>query len=400
MSPVTTELVPNGVKFLNELTQFAEKHGLELLGTAPIRKDEIGWLRPHSERLHTWVNEKRHGEMEYMEARLEARCAPHLLLPNARTALVFWASHHFPTPPVPTHLTARVARYAWGRDYHNVLRKSVSKVHRWIGEQFEAYQSYTSIDTGAILERAFAERAGIGWIGRSTMLINQDKGTFGSLAVIFTNLNLPTEETAHPFRCGTCQDCVIKCPTQALSPDGLDARLCISYWTIEHRGMIPLEMRTKIDDWLFGCDICQDVCPWNRKAENADDARWQPKDEHATPNLRQWLALSHEALDEHLRGSPLRRAKPTGLKRNICIVAANLQLASLLPDIEIAMLNDPSDIVRATALWAATKLGSKTALDATAYDPSPTVIAERRSLLGSQPLPAQEKSVNQDVNGG
>jgi len=365
---------------LSRLSQFSSSHGLELVGVTPLKNDEMGWFVPHAERFQTWISDTKHADMEWLSNRLSERCMPHQLMPTARSALVFWSSHYFEPFVRPSYRTAKVARYAWGRDYHNILKKSLRKVHRWLDDEFDGVERYTSVDTGAILERAFAENSGLGWIGRSTMLIHQKKGTFGSLAVMFIDKDLVIDSDKHPFRCGTCTSCVSDCPTGALSDDGLDARLCISYWTIEHRGIIPTEFRAKIGDWVFGCDICQDVCPWNHKAPHNDGERWQPKRAHAWPNLVEWLKLSDDELDTLLMGSPLRRAKPEGLKRNICIVLANQRATETLPILEDVAQTHPSPVVRATAVWACVELGSDQVLSLTAGDTAQEVQSERLLL--------------------
>ena len=366
---------------LSRLSQFASTHGLELLGVSPLRSDEMGWFVPHAERFRNWIDGQNHADMEWLSTRLEERCMPHQLMPTAKSALVFWSSHHFEPFEKPMYRTANVARYAWGRDYHNILKKALRKVHRWLDDEFGTLARYTSVDTGAVLERAFAENAGLGWIGRSTMLIHQRKGTFGSLAVVFIDKEINAPSGKHPFRCGTCTACISDCPTGALSDQGLDSRLCISYWTIEHRGMIPVSFRSQIGNWLFGCDICQDVCPWNAKATYASPDRWRPKREHAWPHLIEWLTLSDSALDQYLNGSPLRRAKPEGLKRNICIVLANQNAVETVPILEEVALTHESPIVRATAVWACGQLGSARIIGCTVNDPSIEVQTERQRLL-------------------
>ena len=366
---------------LVRLSNFAENQGLELIGIAPLQRDELGWFRPHAERLRDWVADEKHAGMKWLSDRVEERCVPHQLLPQAKSALVFWSGHHFEAFPKPKYHTAKVARYAWGRDYHNILKKALRKVYRWLDEELGEHGRYTSVDTGPILERAFGQRSGLGWIGRSTMLIHQHRGTFGSLAVVFLDRAFAQETPSHPFRCGSCIQCLVDCPTNALSDEGLDARLCISYWTIEHRGMIPLGMRAQIGDWVFGCDICQDVCPWNHKAPHTPPDRWRPKSEHAWPDLVQWLSLPDDELDRLLLGSPIRRAKPEGLKRNICIVLANQGAADTVPLLEHIAQNHESSVVRATALWAGVQLGSERILKLTEADAAEEVITERNTLM-------------------
>lgn len=361
---------------MDSLREYTQTLGFEVLGCAPVEPLGHGWFAPHVARFETWLAEGRHGEMAYMAARAGERVVPEQLLPGVRSAIVLWLPHRTPVQPRPPHGLGRVAAYAWGRDYHNVARKALRKLRRWFAEHAPTGQVYACVDTGPVLERAFGERAGVGWIGRSTMLIHQRFGTFGSLAVIFTTLDLPTADAAHPNRCGTCTDCVDLCPTGALDAGGLDARKCISYWTIEHRGIIPREIRTGLGEWVFGCDICQDVCPWNHRAPRADPALWRPKPEHAWPDLVSWLNMSADALEETLIGSPMRRARGQGLRRNALIVLANTGYRAALPEIERLVVEDPDPVIRATATWAARTLGSERIVALAAADADPRVRAE------------------------
>jgi len=345
----------------DEIKQQAKTLGFELLGAAPVEAIGGGWMAPHVERYETWVKDEQFASMKWMANRIEERVMPEKLLPDVRSALVFWMHHKTPPPPRPAGDVGRVAAYAWGRDYHNVLRKQLRKLDRWFFQINPDYKRYVSIDTGAVLERAFGERAGVGWIGRSTMLINPSYGTFGSLGVIFVNFEVATAPEAHPFRCGTCRDCIDLCPTGALTDGRLDANKCISYWTIEHRGLIPKNVRAGLGEWVFGCDICQDVCPWNSRAPHADPGVWKPHADRAWPKLGEWINTPSDALEDTLIGSPLRRAKGTGLRRNAMIAAANLRFTTLLPMIEEVLETDDDPVLRATAAWAALTLGSETA---------------------------------------
>ena len=350
---------------------------MELIGVAPVPSGEgptTGWWAQHVARLKGWVEEGSHAEMEWMTSQLDARCDPQRLLPGARSALVLWLGHRFEPPERPAHLSGRVATYAWGRDYHNILRRVLRQLVKRVKELEPQATCHGSVDTSPVLERSFAERAQVGWIGKSTMLIHPRRGTYGSLAVLLTTLELPSAPEPHPGRCGTCQDCITLCPTGALSARGLDARRCISYWTIEHRGVIPREMRPLIGEWVFGCDVCQEVCPWNRRAPYEDEtseALWSPQRSRAWPDLVAWLEMSDEALSESLLGSPLRRALPSGLKRNALINLANQSALSALPVIE-RQLTHPDLGVQTAALWALTTL---------------TIEGERRGLLDTTTLP-------------
>ncbi len=345
---------------LSALRAVSDAAGFAAVGVAPVMPLGGGWFAPHAERFEAWLANGQNADMTWMAERAEARLAPAHLLPGAATALCFWLPHRTPKPDTlpdgPNRPpTGRIAAYAWGRDYHNVARKSLRKVLRWILAACPEVRTYQSIDTGAVLERAYAERAGLGWIGKSTMLISTTSGTFGSLAVIFLDRRFETEEPvepAHPFRCGTCTACIDECPTGAIVSDGVvDARRCISYWTIEHRGLIPVEKRASIGDWLFGCDICQDVCPWNRDVPRASAERWKPT--RPDLSLEHILTTEPDVLEQSLEGSPLLRTRAPGLRRNALIVAANTKAVTLLPLIERLAVNDPDPVVQATAVWAA-----------------------------------------------
>lgn len=355
----------------------AEAAGFALLGVAPVEPLGGGWFAPHVERLEAWIAAGKHAGMGWLAERAAERTAPERLLPGVRSAVVLWMPHRCPELPRPAdRLTGRVAAYAWGRDYHNLCKKSLRKLRRAIATMDPDAQTYAAADTGPILERAFAERAGLGWIGRSTMLIHPEHGTFGTLAVVFVDRELPTAPAAHPYRCGTCTACVDLCPTGALSAQGLDARKCISYWTIEHRGLIPREMRAQIGEWVFGCDVCQDVCPWNNRSTRADPQRWQPQLDRMWPDLVAWIETPSEALRRSLDGSPLKRALGEGLRRNAMIVLANGGHRAALPAIEQVLRSDPDPVLRATAAWAAMALGSERASAVAAADPDPLVRAE------------------------
>ncbi len=303
------------------LAEAATRAGFEVVGVAPVEPAGGGWLAPHAARLRDWLDEGADASMSWIAERLEERVVPEALLPGARSAVALFLPHRTPDIPRPPGAVGRVARYAWGRDYHNVARKGLRKIRRWLLTHHPTVGTYLSVDTGPVLERAWAERAGVGWIGRSTMLIHPRLGTFGSLAVLFVDVELPAASAPHPFRCGTCTACVDACPTGAISADGrVDARRCISYWTIEHRGPIPEEVQPLLGDWVFGCDVCQDVCPWNNDAPRAPSERWQPRPERAWPDLRAWAR--GEVGD--LAGSPLQRAGVESLQRNARIALRNL----------------------------------------------------------------------------
>lgn len=357
------------------LADIAASVGFELMGIAPVEPLGTGWYAPHAAAFASWIADGHHAGMTWLAERAAERLVPQHLMPGARSAAVFWLGHRVPDPPRPDGPHARVAAYAWGRDYHNVVRKALRKVLRRLIAIDPAVRVYMSIDTGAVLERAFGARGGVGWIGKSGMLIHPLRGTFGSLAVMFLDRTLEASPAGHPDRCGTCDACITACPTGAIvAPGRVDAGRCISYWTIEHRGLIPVEIRRGLGDWLFGCDVCQDVCPWNRDTPRADPSRWRPVFAHPDPLW--FLTNGDEALLAALSGSPLLRARLEGLRRNALIVLANQGRRDALPIIEAFAASDPDPVLRATATWAARVLGSATAGPRAAADAEPLVRAE------------------------
>jgi epoxyqueuosine reductase len=346
----------DSAKLKEALSNHLDSLGVDLLGIAPLETETDQWFKVHQDKLKLWVEEGKHADMDWLSDKLEERLMPKILLPSAKNAIVLWMNHYFPLPEQPDYPTAKIARYAWGRDYHQILRKIVEKTKKYLQSLVPDAEFYASVDSGPVLERAFAQRGHIGWIGKSTMLIHPHRGTYGSLAVIFSNLELEGSVGNHKNHCGTCERCIEICPTQALSKEGLDARKCISYWTIEHRGMIPIEIRKAMGNLVFGCDLCQEICPWNRKAKMGNPEIWQIKPTHIYPNFKDWLRMSDEALNEMLFGSPIRRAYPFGIKRNILIVIANLQMKTCIDEVKLC-LEHVNPVVRATAIWTLVTLG-------------------------------------------
>jgi epoxyqueuosine reductase len=374
------EPLPDGATLLGELAAEARRGGFEVVGVAPVEPIGAGWFAPHAARLKAWLDAGMHADMAWIARRAEERVVPERLLPGVRSAVVLWMPNRTAPVPRPSGARGRVSAYAWGRDYHNVVGKALRRLKAWILARHPDVRVYLSCDTGAVLERAFAERAGVAWIGRSSMAIHPRLGTFGSLAVVFFDVELPAAPAPHPNRCGKCTACVDLCPTGAIGPDGVvDSRRCISYWTIEFRGLIPAEVRPGLGEWVFGCDVCQDVCPWNRRAPYADPDVWRPVPERAWPDLVDWIGA--DDLDARLEGSPLRRAHVEGLRRNALIALANGRHVEALPAVERVLRTDADPVVRATAAWAARCLGSPTAAAVAAADPDPLVRAEANSPL-------------------
>ena len=346
------------------IKQAADDAGFDLAGVAPVHDfDEL-------DRFREWIAAGHAAEMKYMEARDEAgslkRSSLRSTLPWVRSVVVC-AINYNTAQPYSTQVAdpnrGWIARYAWGHeDYHEAVMKRLRVVENQLrlalpGTQNPALQTRCYVDTGPIVERVYAKYAGVGWIGKNTCILNQKQGSWLFLGVILTSLELEPDLPG-PDRCGTCTRCIDACPTDALiAPYQLDSNLCISYLTIEKRGPIPEHMREGIGRHVFGCDICQDVCPWNRKAPVTGTPEFQARDGLVNPAL-EWLAeITAEEFRETFRGSAVRRAKRTGLRRNAVIAIGNSGDRSFAPLLE-RLRADEDEVVAESADWAARRLSS------------------------------------------
>jgi epoxyqueuosine reductase len=317
------------------IKSWARDAGFDLAGIASVQQ------YPELARFPVWIAAGRAGEMKYLESRHEngvlRRAALQSVFPWARSVIVC-AINYNTAQPYSTEVSnpgnGWISRYAWSReDYHDSvlrrLREVESRIQHNAGN--DSFETRAYVDTGPIVERVYAKHAGIGWTGKNTCLINQKIGSWLFLGVIISSLELPVDAAA-PDRCGSCTRCIEACPTDALiAPYELDPNKCISYLTIEKRGAIPEELRSGVGHHVFGCDICQDVCPWNRKAASTAMPEFQPREGLVNPALA-WLAeIGEEEFRERFRGSPIKRAKRSGLRRNALIAIGNSRDRRLLP---------------------------------------------------------------------
>lgn len=353
------------IQFTNFVKQAAHAAGFELAGVAPVHEFE------ELDRFRQWIAAGHAGEMKYMETRNESgsleRASLRSTLPWVRSVIVCAINYNTAQPystqvQVNDSLRGWISRYAWGQeDYHqavlNRLRGVESKLRAAVGEPAPTAELQTRcyVDTGPIVERIYAKYAGTGWIGKNTCIINQKLGSWLFLGVILTSLELEPDLPA-PDRCGSCTRCIDACPTDALvAPYQLDSNRCISYLTIEKRGAIAEDIRAGMGHELFGCDICQDVCPWNRKAPATSAPEFQPREGLVNPAL-EWLAeMSAEEFREKFRGSALRRAKRSGLRRNAVIAMGNSRDPRFGPLLEKLKADDDA-VVAESADWAAKRL--------------------------------------------
>ena len=310
----------------------------------------------HASEFRTWLGEGAAGEMSYMERGEEKRCDPQKVLPGARSivvvALNYWQGESA-TPKAFGAAEGRIARYAWGKDYHEVISQKLDKIDNFLRRFGGRQKSY--VDTGPILERDHAAQAGIGWHGKSTMLIDTRLGTWFFLGEILTTLELPPDPPQRD-RCGTCERCIKACPTGAITaPHRLDARRCISYLTIELKSSIPVELRPLIGNRIFGCDDCLDACPWNRFAQASRETAFSARPSTTGMLLRDYLKLNDVEFRGLFRNSPIKRIKRRGLLRNVCVALGNVGDLADLPALKGAA-SDSDKLVAEHAAWAIARI--------------------------------------------
>lgn len=290
---------------------------------------------------------------------------PRNLMPSVRTIIslgISYLSDVAAEPSTPGQPRGRVARYAWGLDYHEVFKDKLWALHAYAQEQLgRDVEARALVDTARIVDRAVAQRAGLGWYGKNTNLLNRERGSWVLLGELLLDVALPTDEPVRTS-CGACARCMPACPTGALiAPGVLDNNRCISYLTIEHKGIIPRELRPLMGDWVFGCDICQDVCPVNRKAAPGNHAEFSPEQGIGpSPSLIELMELSEEEFRARFRRSPVKRAKLQGMQRNAAIALGNTGDAAAVP-VLVKALNGPHELVRGHAAWALGRLGGEAA---------------------------------------
>jgi epoxyqueuosine reductase len=304
----------------------ARELGFDACGIAPAAD------LPELSFISEWLARGYAGSMTYLERSAERRADVRRVLPSARTVIVT-ATVYNTARPYSTECAdparAQIARYAWGDDYHDVIGARLESLIAWMREaSIEPFEARAYVDTGPVQERAYARHAGIGWIGKNTCIINAELGSWIFLGEILCSLPLDVDPPALD-QCGTCTLCLEACPTHALvAPGVLDSNRCISYLTIEHRGEIPEALRPAVGSHVYGCDICQEVCPWNAVAPNSDDPAWQPRPAWDMPTLVDLLQMPDDDLEHALSGSAMMRAKAAGLRRNVQVACRNAERTS------------------------------------------------------------------------
>jgi epoxyqueuosine reductase len=274
-------------------------------------------LDEDARRLEKWLQKGMHGTMQYMENNFDLRIDPAKLVPGAKSVITLLKNYY---PAEQQHIEApKISKYAYGYDYHDVIRSSLKQLLLVIKEQVGEVNGRGFVDSAPVLERSWAQKTGLGWIGKNGNLINKQSGSFFFIATLITDLPLQYDDAFAKDYCGTCTRCIDACPTDAILPDKVvDGSKCISYFTIELKEMlIPATMRGKFDNWLFGCDVCQDVCPWNRFAQPTAERSFFPLPEILNFTTADWEAMTEESFKKIFAGSPVKRSKFDGIKRNL-----------------------------------------------------------------------------------
>ena len=333
--------------------------GFELVGITPAAQSET------IARYRQWIENGYAGKMGYLERHLPLKVDVRQLLAEAKSVISLAMNYYTLDPPKaladdPAH--GQISRYAWGDDYHDVIRQRLSELVDFIKKTAETeLKTRVCVDTAPIIEREYAQKAGIGWIGKNTNLIHWRSGSWYFLAEVLINIDLESDTAPLRGSCGTCTRCIEACPTDAIiEPNLLDSRLCISYLTIELKESIPKALRPKIGNLIFGCDICQEVCPWNSKAVPTDEPAFQPRDGNFTPKLLSLIGMTQQEFSRRFKGSPIKRTKRRGFLRNVLVAIGNWGEPRAVPALKDALADD-EPLVRSHAAWALGKIGGDTA---------------------------------------
>lgn len=298
-------------KYTKLIKQKAKDLGFEEIG---ISKAEF--LEEEAPRLDDWLTQNMHGEMSYLDNHFDKRLDPTKLVPGAKSVISL--SYNYYTDQELKLDSYKLSKYAYGRDYHKVVKKKLKLLTQFIQEEIGEIEGRAFVDSAPILEKAWAKKSGLGWIGKNSLMLTKTKGSYFFLSELIIDLELEYDTAYTKDYCGSCTKCVDACPTDAIfEPYQVDASKCISYFTIELKDEIPIEMKGKFEDWIFGCDICQDVCPINSRAKVHQQEDFMPKEELLEMSKKDWKEITEEVFEKLFFGTPVNRTKFKGLKRNI-----------------------------------------------------------------------------------
>jgi epoxyqueuosine reductase len=341
------------MKLTEEIRAQARRAGFDKLGISRAEKldDRNG--------LQEWLAKGQHGEMHWMGANPEKRINPSRVLAEAKSVIALALNYYTPIQHSSQPEHGKISRYAWGEDYHKVLKERLKDLAKRIVELEPAARGLYYSDTGPLMDKAWAHKGGIGWIGKHSNLITRTLGSWVFLGEILLNLELEYDREDRNY-CGTCRRCIDACPTKAIvAPYVVDSRLCISYLTIELRGAIPIELRHLVGTRIFGCDDCQDVCPWNRFAQPSSEKAFFPQECNRAPLLIPLMRMTESEFRERFRNSPVRRTKHIGFLRNVAVALGNSKDPAAVPVLRDALLKHSEPLVRAHAAWALGEIGGK-----------------------------------------
>lgn len=359
--------------------------GFELVGISPAKESET------IELYRKWIESGYAGKMGYLEKHLPLKEDPRTLLKETKSVISLAMNYYTVDPSKDLSedpSRGQISRYAWGDDYHDVIRDRLQQLVDYIKTMAESeLQSRVFVDSGPILEREYAQKAGLGWIGKNTNLINWKTGSWYFLAEILISFELDYNNQPVRGSCGTCTKCIEACPTDAiLEPNVLDSRLCISYLTIELKDSIPMELRPQIGNLIFGCDICQEVCPWNNKAVPTSEPAFHPRNDNLTPELLSLMDITQSDFSKKYKGSPIKRTKWKGFIRNVIVAIGNWGSPTAVPALKKALIND-EPMIRGHAAWALGQIGGENATIALENqlenEIAPEVITEIKDALHS-----------------
>lgn len=347
-----------------ELTQALKTEALRLgfdaVGVAPAIEPTT---YPH---FRDWLDGGNAAGMHYLADKAEARAHPNQLLEGARSVVVVSLIYGRPEPASEDPTRGKVARYARGADYHDLFWRRLDVLLAWLRSARPEVRGRAVCDSAPILERDFARLAGLGWVGKNTMVIDRRLGSFTLFGSLIVDVELEPDAPHVSNHCGTCTRCLDACPTQAFpTPYTLDARKCISYWTIEHKGPIDESFADQLDGWVFGCDICQDVCPWNRKAPAGRMAELEANPALLNPDLINWLKQDAAVFRASIKNTALSRAKRSGLLRNAALILGQREVVEAVPTL-MERLDDEDPVVRGAVAWALRRIGTDEARQALA----------------------------------
>jgi epoxyqueuosine reductase len=291
----------------------AREIGFQKIGFAPAEA-----LHTEKSRLESWLSAGFHGEMKWLERDPERRSDPRLLFPEAKTVVALALNYYTPFQHSEKPGTGKVSRYAWGDDYHDVMYEKMDNLLDWVKDEIPGAEGKICCDIQPMMDKAWAVRAGLGWIGKHSNLITKEVGSWVFLGEILLNIELPDAKEPVSDHCGTCRACIDHCPTQAIvEPYIVDSKRCLSYATIELRApKLPEDITSDLSGWLYGCDVCQDVCPWNRFQENSNESEFMPREGNVSADLFDILSLTQEDYSVRFRKSAMKRTKLSGLQRN------------------------------------------------------------------------------------